>query len=503
LDERPRVLIVDDDDTACEVIRSYLWQEPYTIITLSNGREALERVEEIAPDIILLDVMMPEMDGFEVCRCLRADPQVAEVPIVLVTALEDRDSRVEGVRAGADDFLTKPIDAALLRARVHTITRLNRYRRHLEERQKFVWLVEQLQDGVLILDADGYLRYVNEQARRYFNLPAEGLPEITFLTLAQQYFQPHPLDAWEHWPAPEAADFTQPRYLVRPDTAAVPPLWLKVTTFPLRQDRTGSWVVHLRDVTQEIGTHQEIYEFHAMVSHKLRTPLTHVVGGLELLTLLGDTADAEKRHEYVELARDGARRLQLMLSDIFEYRDRAHAFHTPGGFDLSQLPEVLKEVQTRFEIAPIQLLETEVAGQVTLSREDITLMLLELCENAQKFHPTHTPTITLSLAAVGEAAVCLRMCDDGRHLPQEQLTTIWLPYYQSDRYMTGEVPGIGLGLPLVATLLWNAGGACRAYNRPDRPGLVIELKLPRRLPSTSPAADAEGEGMTPFSTLPL
>jgi K+-sensing histidine kinase KdpD len=75
--------------------------------------------------------------------------------------------------------------------------------------------------------------------------------------------------------------------------------------------------------------------------------------------------------------------------------------------------------------------------------------------------------------------VRLWVADDGRYLPQEQLSTIWLPYYQSDRYMTGEVPGIGLGLPLVATRVWNVGGACRAYNRPDRPGLVVELTLPR------------------------
>jgi PAS domain S-box-containing protein len=94
----------------------------------------LNRAADLSPDLILLDVMMPGMDGFEVCRRLRASDQLAEVPIILVTALDDRDSRIQGMEAGADDFVTKPIDRVELRARVRTVTRLNRYRRLLAER---------------------------------------------------------------------------------------------------------------------------------------------------------------------------------------------------------------------------------------------------------------------------------------------------------------------------------------------------------------------------------
>ena len=86
---------------------------------------------EHTPDLILLDVMMPGMDGFEVCRSLRADPLLAEVPVVMVTALDDRDSRLQGIEAGADDFVSKPFDRVELRARVRTIARLNRYRQLL------------------------------------------------------------------------------------------------------------------------------------------------------------------------------------------------------------------------------------------------------------------------------------------------------------------------------------------------------------------------------------
>src|SRR5690606_24842412 len=100
----------------------------YKIMSAHNGPAALQKADEMMPDLILLDVMMPGMDGFEVCRRLRAAPKLAEVPIIILTALDDRASRLRGIEAGADDFLTKPADRQELRLRVKTILRLDRYR---------------------------------------------------------------------------------------------------------------------------------------------------------------------------------------------------------------------------------------------------------------------------------------------------------------------------------------------------------------------------------------
>ncbi len=102
----------------------------------TNGAEALAEAMVAVPDVVLLDIVMPDMNGFEVCRRLRSDPVLAEVPIIMVTALDDRTSRLQGIEAGADDFVTKPFDAMELRARIRSITRLNRYRRLVNERTK-------------------------------------------------------------------------------------------------------------------------------------------------------------------------------------------------------------------------------------------------------------------------------------------------------------------------------------------------------------------------------
>jgi len=132
-EQKSVVLIVDDSASARETLTEALEAEGYELHQAGGGPEALERAAALKPDVILLDVMMLGMDGFEVCRRLRAAPDLAEAPVLMVTALEDRGSRLQGLEAGADDFISKPFDRSELRARVRTVTRLNRYRKLRDE----------------------------------------------------------------------------------------------------------------------------------------------------------------------------------------------------------------------------------------------------------------------------------------------------------------------------------------------------------------------------------
>lgn len=130
------ILIVDDEPVSRELLHMVLSRQGYTLISASDGEECLVQAAQYRPDLILLDVMLPGMSGFEVCQRLRTDPILAEVPIILITALDDRNSRLQGIEAGADDFITKPVDKLELRKRVQTITRLDRYRQLLIEREQ-------------------------------------------------------------------------------------------------------------------------------------------------------------------------------------------------------------------------------------------------------------------------------------------------------------------------------------------------------------------------------
>ena len=119
-----RILVVDDIETNVRLLEAKLTAEYYEVSTASSGGAALSAAVNERPDIILLDVMMPGMDGFETCRRLKAEPATRHIPVVLVTALDGRRDRLTGLEAGADDFVTKPIDDVVLFARVRSLTRL-------------------------------------------------------------------------------------------------------------------------------------------------------------------------------------------------------------------------------------------------------------------------------------------------------------------------------------------------------------------------------------------
>ena len=119
-----RVLVVDDILSNVKLLEAKLSAEYFEVVTAYSGLEALAKIEDHEPDIVLLDVMMPGMDGFEVCRRIKHNPKCSHVPVVMVTALDQPSDRVMGLEAGADDFLTKPVDDAALFARVRSLVRL-------------------------------------------------------------------------------------------------------------------------------------------------------------------------------------------------------------------------------------------------------------------------------------------------------------------------------------------------------------------------------------------
>ena len=133
--QQATILVVDDVAANRQTLIELLCDGGYRLIEAASGPAALKLSETELPDLVLLDVMMPGMDGFEVCRRIRADVRFAEIPVIMVTALDDRSSRLTGIAAGADDFITKPFDRIELRARVRSITRLNRYRTLYETRE--------------------------------------------------------------------------------------------------------------------------------------------------------------------------------------------------------------------------------------------------------------------------------------------------------------------------------------------------------------------------------
>ena len=124
MDEKPRILVVDDESSARNTLEAFLFGEGYDLAFAASGPEALARLDELVPDLILLDVMMPGMDGFKVCQRLKTDKRWRHIPIILVTVLDSKEDLARGLDAGADDFLSKPVNGLELRARVRSMLRI-------------------------------------------------------------------------------------------------------------------------------------------------------------------------------------------------------------------------------------------------------------------------------------------------------------------------------------------------------------------------------------------
>ncbi len=492
------VLIVDDEAWGRETLSSLLKPLGCKLIFAENGFQALALARTYGPDLVLLDVMMPDMDGYETCEIIRRDPALAEMPILMVTALDDRTSRLQGIQAGADDFITKPFDRLELRNRVQTITRLNRYRRIQTERAKFEWVVERADQGYLLLDEAGHIIYMNAQARLFFLHDDELDPTQPplFLELVKDQYQIEPAEAWANWPLPNPKDL--PRFLVRPQTAITTAFWLQVDSVELPQavgsqaigsQTVGSQaggtgiLVQLLNVTERINMVREQRTFHALVNHRLGTPIRMMLSGLDGITF--DEEDQADLMSVMAIVQRGAERLKSDIEEILVYLDAPGPSRREPGLGLADLPALIRRVADRLGLAHVswQIPQNAQGVDLVLGSRFVEMIFLELLENSLKFHPAQDPVVEIALSLANDDAVLITVRDNGVHLSPDQLAQVWSPYYQAEKGFSGQMAGLGLGLSTVASMVWGVGGRCQMQNRMTAPGIEVHLLLPQATPA--------------------
>ena len=272
---------------------------------------------------------MPGLDGFEVCRRIRRNPLIAEIPVVLVTALDDMESRLEGIDAGADDFLSKPLDRAELRLRVRTITRLNRYRRVLAERMRFQQTTQQaarewattfdaISSPVLVLDANGTVRRLNTAARnvargRFDDVVGRPVGEIgpgePWRAAAQLAIEALQRDA---------------QSTVRVTDSDSGRVWDVASS--RTSDGEATIIVVARDVTEMVELEEESRRNAMMlalgrlvggVAHEVRNPLFSITAAIDAFE--ADFGGRPELDEYFDVIRRESARLARLAQDLLEY----------------------------------------------------------------------------------------------------------------------------------------------------------------------------------------
>lgn len=256
-----RVLIVEDNPKNLFILRAHM--EPLNVQCLeaADGQTALELVAKEAPDVVLLDVVLPKLDGFEVCRRIRQMPDRYDIPILLVTALSTREDRLKGLEAGADDFITKPVDGAELRAKMRTLVRLNRYRKNSEQQARFETLLRHNPDAVVLMRSDGELLHANPALFELFNLQEPSIKSAE--PTVRRALEPLLQHAFIHTEKGEHAPSLLTKELSLPGLQPHENRLVEWRTATLHWDGRPACLIMLRDISErrraEIERHRHLY----------------------------------------------------------------------------------------------------------------------------------------------------------------------------------------------------------------------------------------------------
>lgn len=470
----PLILIVDDDACSRMTLTHLLKQEGYRVVAADQGEEGLRLALELRPDVLLTDVVMPEMDGYQLCRRVRGHDELSDLPVIMLTSLEDPQSRVLGIEAGADDFLSKPLDATLLKVRVRSITRFNRFRRIQAQRSRLTWIVENASEGYVLCNQNGEVTFANVKACQLLNLPVDPRCLELYPHL-QREFTLLPSQEWKAWPY---LDHNSKLELLRPETSSLPACWLEVKVLTHNLGSIYEVLLRVANVTQEKNTHQSVWTFESLISHKLRTPLTKISWGVSFIQRKADRLSLEQIVDFADQAQGGVEELKSLLEEVLSYINAPTAVPGGQGLPLEMITEIIRETAALVGLSPVKLeSESDLPDAIYLSKSAFELICFELFQNSKKFHPENDPQVTINIQTQGNS-VNFEFIDNGTGLPPDQLTRATKPYYQAERGFSGQVPGMGLGLTMVCTMVQKVGGEAYLRNLPDRSGLAVELKVP-------------------------
>ena len=474
------ILIVDDNVGARRSIEALLSNEDYRLLLASSGEEALDIAIREQPDLLLLDVMMPEMNGFEVCQAIRLNSSLSEIPIIMITALDDDESLLQGIDSGADDFLPKPINKLELRSRVKGILRLNRYRKLCDERLKFEHVVNHSKFGYLVIDSKNRIQFSNSRANEILKLNAEINSPTDFIELAKRHYNVKPDISLSNLAEKEIDHSIA---LVQSKSENDEFKWIRASYIKLGSMRQDQTLVRLEDISDSISSFQEKHTFSRMISHKLLTPLNALKAADQFISTSAEqiTGGANMKNA-LELQKRGLDRLEYDIHSILKFLESSsQPHHQSPSTSVGKLIENLEIASAETSIVFSVEIENGVdaSRQLKISDYNFEACFREIIENAIKFHRRGAPTLSCRIRnSETSDHIEFLFASDTQALSQRELENAWLPYWQADERETGEVRGMGLGLSLIATYVWTAGGACKIDNLPNDEGVVITLGFP-------------------------
>ncbi|BAZ12052.1 putative sensor protein [Calothrix sp. NIES-4071] len=497
-----RILLADDNIDMREYIKRLL-EENYIVEAVGDGVSALAAIRQQIPDLVLTDVMMPGLDGFGLLRELRANPDTKDIPIIMLSARAGEESRVEGMEAGADDYLVKPFSARELIARVAATLKLAQLRKEALVREQalrqqseetynqLVELLENMTDAYVALDQDWQIVYQNAAAERI-----NGKPRTEVLGKTQ----------WEEWPASVGTNIEhQYKWAMEHQVPVhfehnyyLPPVydvWLEIHAYP----SSSGLSIFYRDITERKRAEQERErllqqeqaaraeaetanrikdEFLAVLSHELRSPLNPILGWAKLLqSRKFDEAGLKSALSTIE--RNAKLQAQL-IEDLLDVSRILRGKLSLNMVSVNLIPIIeaaLETVHLAAEAKNIQIqTQFDSIAQVLGDAGRLQQIIWNLLSNAVKFTP-QSGQVKICLKCAHQQAQ-ISVSDTGKGISPDFLPYVFEHFRQEDSATTRKFGGLGLGLAIVKYLVELHGGTVKAESPGEGQGATFIVRLP-------------------------
>ncbi|MDB5930667.1 MAG: domain S-box protein [Polaromonas sp.] len=525
------ILIVDDEAPNRKLLEVLLQPEGYKTLSAASGEEALALMAQQAPDLILLDIMMPGMDGYEVATRLKANPATANIPIIMVTALADRSARLAGLHAGAEEFLTKPVDRAELWLRVRNLLRLKEYgdllrnhSRNLElqvqartaELQLFRTAMDATADAVFLANcSDTQFVEVNATACTLLGYAREELMTM----VPEQPTAPgevaHLFEAIITGPLDALTETS----LRRKDGSEVE---VEVQRQTLESSAQSIMVCVVRDITERkqarqdilhliadleervrqrteqlLVANQELEAFSYSVSHDLRTPLSTINA---FSSLLGKEIGASERGKhYLARIRAGAIHMGELIDALLALAQVSRSILRRERVDISAMAETILNQYREREPARIVELDIEPALAAHGDPRLLQQVLDNLLGNAWKFSGQQAHAcIAVKRASCTDGQEEFAIRDNGIGFDMAYAAKLFVPFEQL--HSQSEFSGHGIGLATVYRIVTRHGGTIRAESAPGQ-GATFYFTLEKQPKEDGSSTPTMMSGLPPVESV--
>jgi len=505
------ILIVDDNPSNLGVITQCLEERGYKTLVATDGTIVLRRAQHVRPDLILLDIVMPETDGFEICRQLKADESTRDIPVIFMTALTETEDKVSGFRAGAVDYITKPIQQEEVIARVETHlrlrdlvhgmqqqaveltqanteiqllnTRLNaenvQVRADLQEsEQKYETLVEQITEGHFVL-RDERIVFANQTFCDMHGYQLEDVAGQHFSLFVAPESRQHVEDAYRksHQQQSHSQLLEYKRLTKSGQHCAT-----EMVTKTILHEGTPIRIGTCRDIAERLEMERHMREAERMayigrittsLSHELRNPLSAIKMNLQMLEELEPYVDEDARRSITISVRE-VMRLEGILNEFLDFARPIHL--NLRACDVNQMLALCVELlRVKFEKRSISLScsYAQDIRVVQADEEKLRQVIINLLLNAlEASGPQGRVWVTSRYdGSTAPAAIKIIVEDEGEGLPAPSMSHIFDPFF------TTKTKGTGLGLTNVKHIVDAHGGDIHAGNR-EAGGAIFLVTLP-------------------------